>query len=227
MFGKWRFRFYHKVPQEGEEGQIHEESERVLSGKSQLVQLYIAYTIIIIGMIVGITLLFSSKFLTRPLQQPQWLSCGDNPTTARERNCSFDIITFAWQTSECYDAPLVEEFAIWEPWTFWTDESGNETVSLAQARRGDVGLYFPWKYHVVHCTFVWRQMHRAYESGWIDEHSRSYHHTTHCQRMLLMDCQDEGRFCELPGDHVVTSADLIYPACERVDKSSQSVWDGF
>lgn len=65
-------------------------------------------------------------------------------------------------------------------------------------------------------------MHRAYEIGWIDEHSRSYHHTIHRQKMLLMDCNDEGRICILPNDTVITGADLIYPACEKVNRASQS-----
>lgn len=79
------------------------------------------------------------------IHQPdtQSRSCGDNSTTARERECSFDLITFAWQMPECYDAPLVHEFADWEPWKFWTDEHSNETLSLAEARREDRELWLP------------------------------------------------------------------------------------
>jgi len=222
---KWAIRKYQAVSQEKEDGKGDEETEGTSPAKiprGQFRTKYIIPTIITFSIILSIPI-----FLIRRSQHPRWPSCGDSPTTARERGCSFDLITFAWQMPNCYDAPLVDEFADWESWTFWTDQHGNETVSLAEARKGDRELWLPWQYHVVHCTFVWRQMHRAYEAGWIDEHSRSYHHTTHCQKMLLMDCHDEGRFCILPNDTVITGADLIYPACEKVDKASQSTWDGF
>lgn len=225
MLPRWFFRSYQEVSQEKEDETHDLEVERPLPKKTLPDQSRTRY--IISGIIVSFLLLFSIiVFLIYRPQNPHWPSCGDSPTTARERGCSFDIITFAWQMPKCYDAPLVDEFANWAPWTFWTDEHGNETVPLAEARKGDRELWLPWQYHVVHCTFVWRQMHRAYEAGWIDEHSRSYHHTTHCQKMLLMDCHDEGRFCILPNDTVITGADLIYPAWEKVDKNSQSVWDG-
>jgi len=225
MLPQWATRSYQEVSQDKGDEKLDEQVVSMMPGKETTSQNRTRY--IIYGVIVTLLLLLIPIILVHRTQHPRWPSCGDNPTTARERGCSFDLITFAWQMPKCYDAPLVEEFAAWEPWTFWTDEHGNDTVQLEDARKGDAALWLPWQYHVVHCTFVWRQMHRAYEAGWIDEHSRSYHHTTHCQKMLLMDCHDEGRFCILPNDTVVTGADLIYPACEKVDKGYQAEWDGF
>jgi hypothetical protein len=159
--------------------------------------------------------------------QYKWKTCGTDPITARQRGCSFDLITFAWQLPKCYDRYLVEEFAAREPWKFYTSEHGNETVSLEEARKGEAHLWLTWRYHKTHCAFVWRQQHRAYETGWIDEHARTYRHTIHCQNMLLSDCYDEGRVCRLPNDTIITEADMIYPACERVDRRAQKRWDGF
>ncbi|PVH84633.1 hypothetical protein DL98DRAFT_357202, partial [Cadophora sp. DSE1049] len=133
--------------------------------------------------------------------------CGENPAIARSRNCSFDLISFAWQTPECFDGPLVSEFSAYQPWSFYTDVfgRGNETVSKDIAEAGDSNLWVTWNFHVVHCTFMWRQMHRAYEKGWIDAHLRAYNHTLHCQGVLL----DH----ETGWKDVVTAARVIYPLC--------------
>jgi len=42
-----------------------------------------------------------------------------HPSEARSRNCSFDLISFAWQLPPCYDAPLIAEFQSWSNWTLY------------------------------------------------------------------------------------------------------------
>jgi hypothetical protein len=149
---------------------------------------------------------------------PTWPSCGDTPEIARQRGCSFDLISFAWQTPECYDSDLVSEFANWDRWSFYTDSHGNVTISEVAALAGERSLWVTWNYHIVHCTFMWRQMHRAYKRGWIDAHLRSYNHTLHCQEMLLK----KG----VEGTDVGTTAGLIYPVCDSVRKVRQvNTWD--
>ena len=139
-------------------------------------------------------------------------SCGNTPTSARERGCLFDLISFTWQVPECYDASLVSAFASWDEWVFYTEAGGNVTVPKEVALRGERDLWVSWKYHIVHCTFTWRQMHRAYERGWIDTHLRAYNHTLHCQDMILLEDKPEV---------AVTVAMLRYPTCERVSDKSQ------
>ena len=137
-----------------------------------------------------------------------WSSCGDSLETARARGCSFDLISFAWQTQECYDADLVSEFASWNNWTFYADDKFTIPVSQEIARQGDrTPLFVKWDYHIVHCTFMWRQMHRAYERGWIDNHLGNYNHTLHCQKMMLMD--------PAASEHAITVARVIYPQCTK------------
>jgi len=123
-------------------------------------------------------------------------SCGRTPTQARDRGCSFDLISFAWQTPECYDSDLISEFAAWDAWNFYTEPHGNVTMPQQDVLRGEQSLWVSWRYHDVHCTFMWRQMHRA------------YNHTLHCQKMLLT----EG----ISPEAVFTRAAVIYPPCERV-----------
>jgi hypothetical protein len=172
------------------------------------------------GIIITIFIILIPILTHQPHHPKIWTSCGSNPSTARSRGCQFDLISFSWQTPECYDSTLVSEFASFSPWTFWTSENGTETVSLEEAFLGERKLWFPWRYHVVHCTFVWRKMHRAYEVGWIDSDLRGYGHTMHCQKMVLMEMEgeesEEGRFFEVDGERVVTAANVIYPTCERL-----------
>jgi hypothetical protein len=152
----------------------------------------------------------------RSQHNPPWQSCGENTESANERGCSFDQISFAWQTPECFDAPLVAEFAAWEDWTFYTESGGNTTIPRSEALLGKRTLYVSWRYHMVHCTFIWKQMHRAYERGWIDSHIHDYNHTLHCGRILL----EKGHM----DDEVITEGLILYPVCARVGKVHGSRW---
>ncbi|KAI1322457.1 hypothetical protein F5Y16DRAFT_386598 [Xylariaceae sp. FL0255] len=162
----------------------------------------------IVALLITITLFilaFSSSIF--PQSSAKWSSCGDSKQTAEERGCSFDLISFAWQTPECYDAELVTEFASWN-WSFYTDDQLTIPVRQDLAIQGELtDLYVSWHYHTVHCTFIWRQMHRAYEKGWIDTHLRNYNHTMHCQNSFLIDDEEAAK--------MITMARLIYPECTR------------
>ncbi|KAI1170410.1 hypothetical protein F4777DRAFT_569361 [Nemania sp. FL0916] len=151
-------------------------------------------------------------------ETPKWSSCGDSVATARARGCSFDLISFAWQTPECYDAELVNDFATWEGnWTFYADDKFTVPVGQDLAIQGDLTpLFVKWDYHMVHCTFMWRQMHRAYEKGYLDSHLRNYNHTMHCQMMMLMDPETAAK--------KVTVAQIIYPECMRARPGQKHVF---
>ncbi|KAK4501091.1 hypothetical protein PRZ48_006897 [Zasmidium cellare] len=146
-----------------------------------------------------------------------WSSCGNDSATARSRGCSFDLISFAWQTPECYDDELVSEFVFWKGnWSFYSNVNLTEPVDQFVAMQGETQLYVPWEYHIVHCTFMWRQMHRAYERGWIDAHLGNYNHTLHCQQMILMNPEE--------AKTKTTGARLIYPECIKVHgKQSEKI----
>ncbi|KAK4495419.1 hypothetical protein PRZ48_013750 [Zasmidium cellare] len=162
--------------------------------------------------IAGLTLVAIIKTSSSPPPTAEWSSCGDDPATARSRGCSFDLLSFAWQTPECYDTSLMAEFASWNgdgDWNFYANPNYTEPVSQHIAIQGErTPLFVKWDYHVVHCTFMWRQMHRAYESGWIDSHLANYNHTLHCQKMILMSPEEA---LKKP-----VMARLIYPECLRV-----------
>jgi hypothetical protein len=141
---------------------------------------------------------------------PRYDSCGHNATEARSRGCRFGVMAFAWLTTECYDEALEDEFISWANWTWYTsaDATNDSQISFAQARLGEQDMFVDWNYHVVHCTFMWRQQHAGLERGWIGKHLVSYHHTKHCQRTLLKDVWENR--------NVRTAANVMYPHCLRV-----------
>lgn len=144
----------------------------------------------------------------------RWKTCGSSPAEAESRGCRFDILSFAWQTPECYDAELMRDFINHDTWQFYTHPYPNNTgdaevVDLATALEGQRTLYVDWKYHITHCTFMWRQMHRAYAGrGYVDSHLDSYKHTLHCQAVLLDRNTPFGR--------VNVVAEVKYPECRRI-----------
>lgn len=140
---------------------------------------------------------------------PTWTDCGGSPEEARNRGCKFDLLSFAWQTPECYDQELLQEFLDYDDWEYFTSKEGNETATLEAARKGEQTLYATETYHFVHCTFMWMQMHRAYTVlGYIDNHLDAYNHTLHCQRILF----NRGD----PPSSVTTVGLLKYPSCRRI-----------
>lgn len=142
---------------------------------------------------------------------PIYTNCGDSPATAKSRGCSFDVLSFTWQTPECYDAPLVTSFLSYppEPWRWYTAPGGAEEVPLAVAALGERDLYVNWEYHIVHCTYMWMLMHRAYTvRGYIDSHLDAWNHTLHCQLVVL----ERG----IGWDVVSVGGRVQYPDCRAV-----------
>lgn len=144
-------------------------------------------------------------------EDQRWQSCGSTPSQAVARGCSFDTLSFTWQTPECYDAELMAE---WEStvrengWKYYADKTGKRPVPYETAFTGTYELWVEWDLHVVHCTFMWRQMHRAFTlTGFIDSHLNSYNHTLHCQSVLVED--HDSWLAD-------TAARVRYPTCERI-----------
>lgn len=141
---------------------------------------------------------------------PAFTSCGHSPSEARARGCSFDITSFAWLTPECYDHTSMEEFLSWSDWSWYASEEPRNltTLPFETAVRGEYNMFVDWNYHLVHCTFMWRQQHRAMEQGYIGRHLVHYEHTLHCQHTLLQDAQKNR--------DIRTPARVVYPPCLKI-----------
>lgn len=115
--------------------------------------------------------------------------CGSSPSEARAAGCTFDIVSFNWLPDRCYDAELSEVFEKQLEWEWFLDVNQTLPVSKAEVATGEHPvLYVTWNYHITHCTYMWKKMHRSIIKGQlnsIDMYIGNYNHTEHCSHMLL------------------------------------------
>jgi hypothetical protein len=113
--------------------------------------------------------------------------CGSNSTAALSFGCVFDPMSFSWLPPPCYDAELTSEFLQLKRWEWYFDVNNTAPAPLEEVLRGDhPKLYVSWEYHLYHCTYMWRKMHRALLAERpLDGYIGSYEHTGHCEGRLL------------------------------------------
>ncbi|CZR68287.1 uncharacterized protein PAC_18186 [Phialocephala subalpina] len=115
--------------------------------------------------------------------------CGSSPAEAKALGCTFDIISFCWLPTRCYDAELSHTFDELVQWEWYIDHNKTQPVSKSEALTGELdGLYVSWEYHVQHCVYMWEKMHRALMGEGkraVDGYIGVYAHTQHCGKMLL------------------------------------------
>lgn len=84
--------------------------------------------------------------------------CGDNDSEAREAGCIFDVMSMAWQSPECFDPDLHDEFMALGPWTFYADQEGMQMLSYDEvAVKGQIS-WTDRRYFVIHCIYGWKAM---------------------------------------------------------------------
>ncbi|KAJ5958812.1 uncharacterized protein N7479_005962 [Penicillium vulpinum] len=138
--------------------------------------------------------------------------CGPNHTVeeAREYGCVFDPMSWLWVRPECYDKVLIDDFMNRTEWSWHTDwKLTPETkVPLDVVFSGEhPQLYTSKKYHSIHCTYMWQKMHKALlEHGPVDSDLTNWHHTHHCEQVLLDQYLHEDSEC---------TADMICPTLVR------------
>ncbi|PKK41766.1 hypothetical protein CI102_12569 [Trichoderma harzianum] len=150
---------------------------------------------------------------------PIHVSCGDTPETALARNCTFDLLSFSWLPWECYDNTLTSEFLKYN-WTWYRlvspahgsiSPDNLKPVSQEVAFLGnETQLYVSVEYHIVHCIFMWRKLHRGLEmerlhlkpgstsGAWLDSYVSEFSHTNHCSMFLLDFVDNLGSSKRLP-----------------------------
>jgi hypothetical protein len=155
----------------------------------------LVYMVVSLGLLLRLTTSSPLQWSTSSRSEAQptiMLSpCGSTPAEARAAGCSFDMMAFSWLPPRCYDSELVEEFREFKNWGYWLDRNRTKPVSLEVALTGEIPeLYTEFEYHLRHCTFLWRKMHRALLSDRggklaIDSVTAGYAHTEHCSKMLI------------------------------------------
>jgi len=135
--------------------------------------------------------------------------CGNTPQEARDRGCVFDNIAFAWFPERCWDEDLSKSFRDIK-FKFSLGPNDTDPVGQDDAYTGDYPhLFVNWEYHVMHCTYMWRKMHRAILGegrAILDGIAKDMQHTNHCETMLL-------RRQEVPYDSMNTIVSVKYPDC--------------
>ncbi|KAF2451772.1 hypothetical protein P171DRAFT_426231 [Karstenula rhodostoma CBS 690.94] len=120
-------------------------------------------------------------------------NCGTSIEEARALGCQFDVMSFTWSHPSCFDRPLMDDFLALKNWTWWLrnstspDSSGDTPLSIEDITTGQyTELHVTWDYHLHHCTYMWRKMHRAILNNKpLDGYIGNWAHTTHCESMLL------------------------------------------
>ncbi|CCF33854.1 hypothetical protein CH063_05961 [Colletotrichum higginsianum] len=144
--------------------------------------------------------------------------CGNSPAEARSMNCVFDLMSAAWLPRDCFDQELNAEFMELDPWEFYTSDApvydlrdvpdSQKTLLAGPEAIGDSpgSLWTSRRFHITHCIYSWKQMHRSIERGWKMEGTlATYHHTEHCSTALAN--------TSVPLDAIVTRVEISFPAC--------------
>lgn len=124
--------------------------------------------------------------------------CGSSVKEALEKGCLFDPVSFSWLAPDCYDSELVESFLELGSWAWHSSKADSsieankvhfETVALGEHHH----LWVTREFHLYHCTFQWRKMHRAILRGKpLDGYIGNYSHTEHCEGVLTNAVLDLG-----------------------------------
>ena len=116
-------------------------------------------------------------------------NCGNSSEEARAKGCIFDVMSILWVTPECYDSELAKEFKKQWDHEWWAHRKADpeDQVPYDVVSKGEwTYLWVEWQYHQLHCTFMWRKMHRAILNHWpMEDRLISWGHTLHCEDMLV------------------------------------------
>ena len=125
--------------------------------------------------------------------------CGHTIEEARANGCLFDAMSWLWVAPACYHKDLIDEWWGRTEWHFfsnWTllpeDEVSRESVEAGEHNL----LYTHTKYHKIHCAYMWQKTQKTLVNHLpIDSNLHSFHHTGHCERVMLNDILHEDVDC--------------------------------
>ncbi|KAI8936758.1 hypothetical protein NX059_006005 [Plenodomus lindquistii] len=88
-----------------------------------------------------------------------FITCPDDPMSARESGCSFDLLANGWIPAPCFDAPMHHDFVDGHDYGFFLDRNGEHRVHQDTIMEGDNsrypdGLWVTFEEHVSHCRYL-------------------------------------------------------------------------
>jgi hypothetical protein len=168
----------------------------------RLVHSIIGSIILAIVLLVGFTALQTWKVQQHVHLYPSGLELGTcgydkTPEEARAHGCVFDPMSFIWVRPECYHGDLLEDFMKRSEWAWYSDPQLKHKLPMDEVFNGDHPQAFaPKQYHQIHCTYMWRKMHSVLVDRLpIDSDLSSWHHTMHCEKVLLNHILHEDANC--------------------------------
>lgn len=169
----------------------------------------IGVLVAIFSLLIGGIIYFASREQGEEGAAVDLGSCGSTPAEAKSSGCLFDLMSWCWLHPECHDKTLSDAMLNLGPWVWYNDVGATQQVPQEVAALGEIPImYVEESFHHIHCTYIWKKMHRAYISGRvIDSYIGSWNHTFHCSEMLLR----QG----IPWSQVTTSVTVKYPTCDR------------
>ena len=115
-------------------------------------------------------------------------SCGTTPEEAVERDCQFDMLSFAWVPKPCFDADLSSTYNVYEAFEFFYHREKSDKIPVEELRKGiNKQVYTSGRYHRTHCTYAWKILQRAVLQGYhlSDNKTLSPEHYDHCSYYLV------------------------------------------
>jgi hypothetical protein len=133
---------------------------------------------------------------------PKYNQCGTSAEEARARGCVFEATGFTWLPRECYDGETESEFLQYvaeNDLKLYHDPDYTNEARPEEVQKGNGAGYFVREgYHLAHCLFLFKKLHRSYVSGKpIDGYITSLNHTAHCVGQSLSVGQDADYHKEL------------------------------
>ena len=119
------------------------------------------------------------------------------------------MVSFAWHPPACFTADDADDEALFMGLRSWRfhHENGSE-IAIEEVRRGELRVAFTdLEWHLTHCTFMWKKLHRALLAGGkVDSYVGDYTHTKHCEHMILQNVRH-------PEMRTETRVWVKYPTC--------------
>ncbi|PKX89219.1 uncharacterized protein P174DRAFT_515932 [Aspergillus novofumigatus IBT 16806] len=120
--------------------------------------------------------------------------CGTSAAEAKAAGCHFDLMSFSWLPSACYNEDLTNDFLNYTDWKWSLDIEGQHLVPKEYVQQGDFEyLFTSYEYHVVHCVFMWKKTHQAILDGsfdHLDGYIAGLGHTGHCGEMGVLNLEN-------------------------------------
>ena len=172
--------------------------------------IYLAVCLCVAGIVLTLAIMVVFSPMPSDTKSVMISPCGSTPEEAMAKGCHFDLISFCWLSPRCYDAELSDEFERYQNWEWFEDKNKTKRLGKSDVLAGAYpSLFVSWEYHIVHCVYAWKKLHRAMLGSGnmaIDSYIGSFNHTKHCGSILL-GSQNSG--LDEVNSHILTK----YPDC--------------